>query len=36
MNTTSIQSTINELAALGDQNKKLEKELKVSLLELGK
>ena len=28
MNTTSIQSTINELAALGDQNKKLEKELK--------
>ena len=28
MNTTSIQSTINELAALGEQNKKLEKELK--------
>lgn len=28
MKTTSIQSTINELAALGEQNKKLEKELK--------
>jgi hypothetical protein len=28
MNSTSIQSTINELAALGEQNKKLEKELK--------
>ena len=28
MNTTSIQSTINELAALGEKNKRLEKELK--------
>jgi hypothetical protein len=28
MNSTSIQSTINELAALGEQNKRLEKELK--------
>jgi hypothetical protein len=28
MNATSIQSTINELAALGEKNKKLQKELK--------
>jgi hypothetical protein len=28
MNSTSIQSAINELAALGEKNKRLEKELK--------